>query len=239
MDIYTVFICDDNDSDMQRVAALIRDYGEKNGCIFSLVFFSSGQELIKAIEKGCDPNIIFLDIKMEETDGIETAARVREFLPEVPIALVTAYLSYALEGYKVKAARFLIKDELEETISECLGAILSELGRRKRELTFSFVEGKIRLKLDDIAYIETDAHVQIFHVGDREYRIYKKLSDVERELSPYGFVRIHKSFVVNLLYVRKISGYRLYLNTGEDFSVPRDRYSEVKRKYALYRGRKK
>lgn len=237
MDRYTVFICDDNAGDRGKVVELVKDYGDRSGQPFYLEQFESGTELVKSIEKEKKPDMILLDINMDGMDGIETARRIREILPEVPIILITAYINYAMEGYKVKASRFLVKDELEDTIPECMDSILSDIRRKPQEMDFSFVEGNIRLKLDDISYIETDAHVQVFHVGNKTYRIYKKLEDVEKELSGFGFVRIHKSFVVNLGYVKRISSYRLYLSTGEDFSVPRNRYNEVKRRFALYKGR--
>ena len=236
MDKYTIFICDDDKEDREKVENLIKEYGNCNECSFILEQFESGTELVKMIKKAKKPDIIFLDINMKEIDGIEAARKIREFLPDIPIVLVTAYINYALEGYKVKASRFLVKDELQDTISECLNSIISEISRRPQELDFSFVEGNIRLKLDDLSYIETDAHVQVFHVGNKTYRIYKKLEEVEKELSGFGFVRVHKSFVVNLRYVTKISSYRLYLSTGEEMSVPRDRYNEVKNRYALYKG---
>lgn len=237
MDRYTVFICDDDDGDRGKIAELVKDHGDRSGYLLHLEQFESGTELVKAIDNEKKPDMILLDINMDGMDGIETARQTRKILPEVPIILITAYINYAMEGYKVKASRFLVKDELEDTIPECLDSILSEIRRKPQELEFSFVEGNIRLKLDDISYIETDAHVQVFHVGNKTYRIYKKLEEVEKELSGYGFVRIHKSFVVNLGYVKKISSYRLYLSTGEDFSVPRNRYNEVKRRFALYKGR--
>ena len=240
MNKYTAYICDDSEKDRIYVRELLKKYGVRRDCVFEIVEFDSGEGLLQEISGGRNsvknPDMIFLDISMEQLDGMETARRIRELWPKVPIVLVTAYIHYALEGYKVRASRFLLKDELEDTISECVDSIRTELGRRSREMDFLFVEGKVRLKLCDIVYIETNAHVQIFHVAGRIYRIYKKLDAVEKELAPYGFVRVHKSYVVNLMYVIKISSYRLYLSTGEEISVPKGRYQEVKSRYAAFRG---
>lgn len=236
MENYTVFICDDIDRDRKYLHELLLRYGKTTGCSFTCIEFGTGKEAVSAVEHGQQADIIFLDINMDGMDGIETSRRIRDFLPEVPIVLVTAYINYALEGYKVKASRFLVKDDLEETIGECLDAILAEIGRKSPEMDFSFVEGRIHLKLDDIIYIETDAHVQVFHTIDKNFRVYKKLEDVEKELASYGFIRAHKSFVVNLRYVTRISSYKIYLSTGMELSVPRNRYNEVKTQYAIYKG---
>lgn len=233
---YIVFICDDNETDRKRTAELINTYGENNGVIFEIYMFSSGQELIDEVKAGHVPDMIFLDINMEKLDGIETAKQIRMSLKDVAIVLVTAYINYSLEGYKVRAVRFLVKDELEDTIPECLDTVITDIKRNAEEMEFAFVEGRVSLKLKDLIYIETNAHVQFFHTKNKTYRIYKKLDDIERELSPYGFARVHKSFVVNLAYVTKISAYRLYLSTGVEIPVPRNRYNPVKNRYALYRG---
>lgn len=90
--------------------------------------------------------------------------------------------------------------------------------------------------MDEIIYIETARHKNIFHVGDQTYSIYKKLDEIEAELKGMGFVRIHQSFLVNMRYIEKISSYVLYLTTGQELSVPKARYPEVKKKYMMFIG---
>ncbi len=106
----------------------------------------------------------------------------------------------------------------------------------EQTLQFSFVGGKKRIKVDEIIYIETARHKNIFYVGDQVYSIYKKLDEIEAELEGMGFVRIHQSFLVNMRCIEKISSYVLYLTTGKELSVPKARYPEVKRKYMLFKG---
>lgn len=102
-------------------------------------------------------------------------------------------------------------------------------------LEFSFVEGRTSLRAEDIIYIETSRHKNFFYTNTQVYSIYKKLSELEEELKDYGFVRIHLSFIVNMRYIDKISSYVLRLTNGKEISVPKSRYAEVKRKYALYK----
>ena len=102
-------------------------------------------------------------------------------------------------------------------------------------LEFPFVEGKTNLKAEDIIYIETSRHKNFFYTKTQVYSIYKKLSELETELEPYGFVRIHLSFIVNMQYIEKISSYILRLTNGKEISVPKSRYADVKKKYAAYK----
>ena len=102
-------------------------------------------------------------------------------------------------------------------------------------LEFPFVEGKTNLKAEDIIYIETSRHKNFFYTKTQVYSIYKKLSELETELESYGFVRIHLSFIVNMQYIEKISSYILRLTNGKEISVPKSRYADVKKKYAVYK----
>lgn len=231
-----IIICDDSQRDREILTGLLRDYERKNGQHFEITEYGSGDRLCqdeKALQK-CQ--LIFMDINMTDMDGLEAAGEIRSRYPKLPIVLVTAYMNYALEGYKVKASRFLLKDDLAETIDECMDDLMGEIRKNSRVLEFPFVEGKIRLHADDIIYIETARHKNIFYTEKAVYSIYRKLDEIEAELKDMGFVRIHLSFLVNMRYIAKISSYVLTLANGKEISVPKSRYQEVKRKYALFKG---
>lgn len=109
--------------------------------------------------------------------------------------------------------------------------------RRQDRMEFSFVEGKISLLFRDIIYVENERHRQIFHTCSGDYSIYWKLNEIERELKPYGFLRIHQSFLVNMHYVKKINSYLLTMNNGEQLSVPKARYAKVKEQFLNFKGK--
>lgn len=102
-----------------------------------------------------------------------------------------------------------------------------------RLVSFTFVGGERNLKPESIVYVQTEGHRNIFHVcedGRRlQYRLYRKLDEIEEILVPYGFVRCHRSCLVNIRYVKKISNYLMELTTGEVFTVPRSRYGDVRK----------
>ena len=231
-----IILCDDSEMDRKHLRNLLEEYKNKQEEKFNFIEFSSGQELCSAKEVLDNCAIVFLDINMEKQDGLKTAIQLKTLYPEILIVLVTAYMGYVLEGYKVKASRFLLKDDLEHTLGECMDSLLEELHRKNRYVDFSFVEGERRLPVDDILYIETAKHKNIFYTKKQTYTIYKKLDELERELEGAGFVRAHQSFLVNMRYIDKISSYVLRLITGKEISVPKARYQEVKRSFALYKG---
>ncbi|MCH5344727.1 MAG: LytTR family transcriptional regulator [Acetatifactor sp.] len=98
-------------------------------------------------------------------------------------------------------------------------------------LQYSFVEGSVGLRADEILYIETNRHKNIFYTTKGTYSLYRKLGEIEEDLKGLGFLRAHQSFLINMRYIEKISSYILKLTTGKEISVPKTRYPEVKRQY--------
>ena len=231
-----IIVCDDSRTDRENLIRLLRDYEKKKGLAFDIAEYDSGEALLKNIDRLQDSHILFLDINMEGASGLDAAAQIRSLYPKISIVLVTAYIGYALEGYKVEASRFLVKDDLAVSITECMDTLVRKLEQDTQLMDFSFVEGNIRLKISDILYIETARHKNIFYTKNGNFQIYRKLDEIEEELRGYGFVRIHISFLVNMRYIRKISSYVMTLTTGKEISVPKTRYAEVKRQYTLFKG---
>lgn len=227
-----IAICDDSRDDRDAFKALI----ESCGYDFEIREYDSGTNLCEDMDYIKECSIVFLDINMDGTDGLETARRIKADCPKVHIVLVTAYMNYALDGYKVKASRFLLKDDLEQTLQECVDDILREIRQEERVVEFGFVEGNVRLRVDDIIYIETSRHKNVFYTQERTYSIYKKMDELEEALRGMGFLRIHQSFLINMKYIEKISSYVMTLSTGKEISVPKARYPEVKRQYTLFKG---
>ena len=231
-----ITICDDCANDRNRVRNLLIEYAEKNNRDFEYLEYASGEKLISDVYKNVKMDLILLDINMDDMDGLVTAAKIREILPDVPIILITAFMSYALDGYKVRANRFLIKGDLDITLPDCMDDMIEDLSRKDRVMVFDFREGKKRLSLDNIMYIESFGHNAVFHLSDNTYQQNRTLEDIEKELSIYGFVRVHKSYVMNMKYVEKISSYILTMQNGNVIPIPRNRYAEVKQAYARYLG---
>lgn len=231
-----IAVCDDCYEDRQRIKGLIEEYSRQNGYRMEIEEYSSGVELCSDMKALKEYMMIFLDVNMEQVNGLETARRIKDIYPDVLIILVTELLSYAVDGYRVKASRFLVKDDLESTLWECMDELLEEQKRKCQKASFAFVEGTIELEIQKIIYIETERHKNIFYTTDAVYGLYKKLDEIEEEMIPFGFVRVHRSFLVNMRYIEKISSYLMQLTTGKEISVPKSRYPYVKREYAVYKG---
>lgn len=232
-----IAICDDERFYREKIEYLLGKFLKQNGLTGRIHSFVSGEDFLEQCENRVKFDIVFLDISMERVDGIETASRIRSFHSDTYIVFVTAFIDYALEGYKVNAVRYLMKDTLDLTLEECMTAILGRM--QIAQVTFSFLEGEKRLYTDNILYVESRGHKSIFHYMESEmttYQIYDKLDEVEKRLDGCHFLRIHKSYLVNMKHLGRISNYTACLDTGEVLPVPRLRFQAVKEAFVTYKG---
>lgn len=138
---------------------------------------------------------------------------------------------------KENAVRYIMKDTLDESIPECMDAVLNKMSLK--QVAFPFIEGVKKLFTDNILYVESRKHKSYFFYMESEiatYQIYDKLDNIEQQLCRYGFLRIHKSYLVNMKHITKISNYTAFLDVGEELPVPRLKYQAVKEAYAAYKG---
>ena len=209
-----IAVCDDKKEDRNQIKSLLEMYHQT----FEIKEYDDSTALCTDSSFLQTCKILFLDINMHGMSGLEAARQIKSEYPTIHIILVTAYMNYALDGYKVKASRFLLKDDLDQTFEECMDDILKEIQQEERVVTYDFVEGSAQLRVDDIIYIETNRHKNIFYTQSQTLSIYRKMDDLENELKNMGFVRVHKSFLINMKYIKKISSYRMTLTTGKEIS---------------------
>lgn len=232
-----VVVCDDEEYFLKRLTEKITAYLTEREITFQLASFCSGEALFQEGKGLYD--IAFLDISMDRVNGIETAQHLRKINKKICIIFVTGYMDYVLEGYKVGALRYLVKDSLESSFEECMEAVLQRFHIDTDEICLEFREKKSYLNAEEICLVESRGH-KLFFLSARDQStlgtMNKKLAEVEGLLRGYGFLRIHQSFLVNMRFIVKISSYCLQLQQGITLPVPKKRYPYVKSEYATYLG---
>ena len=236
-----IAICDDEKYFRENVKKYIENYLKNKDIEFEIDVYESGHELISRGIEIVQYSMIFLDINMDEIDGIETAQKIRTFSSDVYIVFVTAYIDYSLEGYKVDAARYILKNNVnfDEAIYECMETLLKKMNYVVRRKEFEFSEGEKTLLLDRILYIESNLHKLIFYVMEQdvvEYTMYSTLNALEKELEGLSFLRVHQSYLVNMKHIKKIDAGSVIMDDNYEISIPRARIKEVKNAFVLYKG---
>lgn len=224
-----IAVCGGSGKDREVLRRLLEDYDrhgsrtelsgkgtEAGGDRFLIKEYESGEALSgnQADLSAC--GLVFLDISKEGSGALKSVQQIKALCPDLPVVLVTADIK-----------------RLPETVRECLDDVLREK-KNQQTVRFSFVEGDVELNVEEIVYIETSRHKNLFYTNDKTYSIYKKLDEIEQILSGAGFVRIHRSFLVNMRYIDKISSYVMRLKNGQELSVPKTRYPQVKQAHKRY-----
>ncbi|WP_053361642.1 LytTR family DNA-binding domain-containing protein [Bacillus sp. FJAT-27251] len=167
--------------------------------------------VLKAIQ--LQPDVVFLDVEMPRMNGMEAAKALME-LKKVPLVVfATAYPEFAVEAFRYDAVDYLLKPYDEELLKETIVRIEKKLaaslneepGRSPGKLAVE-LEGEIfYLEPKDIMYIYRDDKITRLVAKSGEYETKTPLKDLESRLQNFGFFRIHKSYLVNLQYVTRMT----------------------------------
>ena len=192
--------------------------------------FSSGSALLKQFRLRAY-DLVFLDIEMPEMDGITLAEELRELSEEVSIVFLTGHVEYAIKGYEVNALRYLTKPADEQKIRAVIDHVLQKMENEK-QLWIKTDEGDMRLRLKEILFIESQNQNVVINTASDSYSVRGNMSDYEERLTPEGFFRIHRGYLVALSKVQRISGKELVMEDGTVLPVSRSK--EAKLREALF-----
>ena len=217
-----VLVCDDDAAFCKKMADLVRKSQPVDGCS-------------AAVTTCCDPvaltdkalgqfDIAFLDIDMGAYSGLELAHHIRSLNLDTILIFVTNYVQYSLEeklpGYYQKA--------------------LEELQHSADEITFSANGEQFHIKYQDILYMESRQRVmRLFTLTDTRSRgyFYASMEDTEKQQAPVGFLRVQRSYLVNMAHIQKLNYDKVILTNGTELPVSQKMYSSIKAKYLRWRNR--
>jgi two-component system, LytTR family, response regulator len=172
----------------------------------------SGAEALAKI-RSLKPDLVFLDVQMPECDGFEVLEQLGNDVPA--IVFVTAYDQYALRAFEAGALDYLLKPfdnaRFERSLDRAKGKIaLSREAPLKLERIAIKSVGQVSfVRLKEIDWIEAADYYASLHVGSKTHLLRRSLAELEQELDPAVFCRIHRSTIVNLNRIRG-------LKVGED-----------------------
>ena len=222
---YKVLIADDESIAREILQTQLKRYPQ----VELLTPCSDGKEALKAIEKN-EPDVVFLDIQMPELNGIDLAKKLN--ISNLPlIVFVTAYDNYAIQAFDTNAIDYLLKPFDEERFDRMFQKVLKQLElTNKQEFTAVFEKygqffqqisqpnyaeivtvkdgGRIQLiKVIDLIYVEADGNYISLHTEKSKHLLYETLTHFEARLNPKTFVRIHRSTIVNLHFIKEIQSH--------------------------------
>lgn len=239
--MFKIAICDDEGYFRKHIREILIDYMDKNDILYEIDEFESGKAFISLGINLAKYDIAFMDINMDELDGMKTAQKIREISNDIFIVFVTALITCALDGYSVGAVRYILKNNVNfsDLIFECMDAISVKMDYVVKKKEFDFNEGTKKVSLERLLYIESRLHKLEFYIMEEQlnkYFLYGKMDEMEKELEGNDFIRIHQSYLVNMKHIAKVSRYEALLNNGMKLEIPKARYKVVEEMFVSYKG---
>ncbi len=228
-----IAICDDEVEIRRSIKKLIADMYPES----IITEFDCGGDLCACVKKF---DIIYLDIKMNNTNGIETARTLRAEGCKSILIFITAFEEYVYQAFDVNAFHYLLKPFEAVKFYEVLKRASEQAGEircgsiREKEDSVIVKNGKnhIRVYFSDIIYAEVFNRRVIIHTADDEIEYYGKISALEKQAGR-DFFRPHRSYLINLRYVLKYNSEEIFLDKGHAL-IAKQKYREFVKKYLEY-----
>lgn len=230
--VIRIAVCDDEKSMSDLISARASDFFRKNNMEAAITQFSCGEDLLK-FDGSID--VLFLDIQMKGIDGMETAGRLRRNGFKGYLIFITVLREMVFRSFEVQAYDYLVKPIEEKHLEKTMERLLSSM-RNADDASLLVQRGyESRLiSFDDIVFCEIMDRKVYLHLSSSEVvDFYARIENLETRLDG-RFFRCHRSFLINLKYLKGYKNGWAYLEGGHEIPVSRLRgreFSEVVLQY--------
>lgn len=236
-----IAICDDIKSITSQLEDILIELGKKHSVQIDIDVFYSGSMLIEYLMMGNSFHLIFLDIEMENVDGIQAGLKIRNDMRDenTQIAYISGKSGYAMDLFQVRPIDFIVKPLKMENIE---GTFLTALRIiNSKDSHFKYKKGHTYNKLEamDIMYFEgNDRKINIITKEGMVFdSFYGSMDDVYEQIKDLEFLFIHKSYVVNNLYIKSYKYDKVIMANNMELSISQSKRKAVREKINnLYSG---
>lgn len=230
-----IAVCDDDIKIAEYISDKISEYTPECS-----VYTFSNPDSLTAFLSNNKTDLIFMDIVLDDKNGIDVAAKIAEKHPDVITVFITAFADKFSEEIflKLKPYGYLHKPLKAEVLHHYLDSAKHDIEMRNRKLSVKIGVDVIDVPFEKIIYIESEKRLShIFVDGcDKPYDTYAKLDDIQQKLDS-GFIRCHKSYSVNTDYIKSIEKDCFVLKNGKEISISKAMHSEARVRYFKVKGR--
>ena len=225
-----IAVVDDVEQDRIQIAeetdAVLRHAAVSHG----IDRYADAASLLDAIRSGKKYNLLLLDVLMDEMDGMALAKELRSQGNNTAIIFISISQEMARQGYRVDAARYLVKpldrEELKEALLHCY-----DKWQNKKEILLPTFKGQHRTSLMNIQFVEAYDRGTRFFLTEETVETKLKFSETEAMLPKSMFLACHRAYIVNLALTKGIRQYEFWMKSGAVVPISRYRYNDVNRKF--------
>lgn len=234
-----ISICDDNKPELEKAQKAVEEFivTKQADHQITVVTFTNGNDMLSYINKHGGFDLLILDILMPGMNGIELAEEIRCNNNGCKIIFLTSSPEFAVNSYKVNAFYYLLKPFSNVELTSLLNKALSTMGEEKSSSIV--IKGKnnlTRVQIHAIQYVESVKHQLYFHMNNNEIlSCYSSIREFQEILlSDARFKQCHRSFIVNMNYVKSISTKDFVLQDKTLIPISKQVYQQIKDAYINY-----
>lgn len=238
-----IAILDDEIEQVNIIKNICLNYFLNMNTKINISTFDKSKEFLKS--NYTDLDVLFLDIEMPNHSGIEIAHEIRSINKKCFICFITNYSDYIFDSYDVHAFDYIMKPINGEKTYKLLTDILKYMNVQSKsnniKTKFITVDGELFIKQNEIAYFEYQNtfkdsfyRVTILHTMNKEYILKERLKDIMMKLDDTFFVAPHKSFIVNMDYIKQISKNEIIMQNNDKIPLSQKKSSIVRKKFTQY-----
>ncbi|MDO4620890.1 MAG: LytTR family DNA-binding domain-containing protein [Lachnospiraceae bacterium] len=226
-----IVICDDEIQIASLLQKKLQEYAMRHSLTFSITLYSEGRKLINSFaHAGLKADLIFLDIKMKDMDGISVAEELRKMNVESEIIFLSGYKEYVFDSFRVRTFRYLLKPLKEQELWEAMDALLRNYNEEDR-LEYDFMDEHYSIRYKDIVYIEGMRGKIWIHCGKDVYRWRGALSNLHDVMKDKGFFLIHRSYLINMSKIVRYNSNEIIMEGEEAVPLSKYKRDEFKKEY--------
>ena len=225
-------VCDDQDKELETLAALLDTWQRERKTPLRWRSFRSAGQLLEAARRERF-TLYLLDVIMPGMDGMEAAQEIRSFDAAADIVFLTSSPGFAYESYSVRALEYLLKPITPRLLFPLLDRLALREQRPQEGLTLKTGSMLVRVPFSQLAYVEVNGKHLYFNLTDGQVReVAAPMREYEGQpLQRPEFMRIHRSYIVNMMQIEELSSTGVHTFSGKDLPVSRLLYPQLQKDY--------
>lgn len=233
-----IAIVDDERAFLESYTHIVEKLFAKNRIEFVVQCFYKSEEFYHLLKRNYF-DIVFLDIDMPEINGINLAADIRKLKLETTIIFVSSHSNLVFQSIHYAPFRFIQKDCLEDDTSEAIHAYCQQIKEKKNTIQLKIENGETYcFNLMQIQYFYSVRHDLFLVYSNKKIakRLFPRVYTMDalgKMLHKKGFIRIHKSYIVNFKYIHQIQSDKVLLFDNSTLPISRSNVANVKRQYKV------
>lgn len=233
-----IAICDNDITITSLIEKNIYNIAKENGYAVEIDVFFDGAQLTKIVKYGTNYDLIYLDIEMNDLNGIDAAHIMREMDCNALIIYISSHEEYMRELFEVEPFRFINKPINIELFKIYFVSACERIEKEQEYFQLKFKNNIEHVSVKEIIYFESEKRYIHIITSKRDYTFYGKMIEIEKSMkkSKYTFIRIHQSYLVNYRHIIKIKLQTVYLDNGQELHISEERQREVRKRFCEIAG---